>query len=183
MLLLGLFSCLVGCGSQELTWERAAALIEERHMPEPVTQFTYRVSLDSRYRLLQACEEAGVLSLDGDRSDLRVRLTELGKEHIRSVEKRRVEDSIDYTIHFRSSVPAQFLGITRIEPIGPNYARAGYIWKYECPPIVEACTTLSDGQRTATATFVLYDEHWRIHRGPIPEEHLPPDKRKDKTAP
>jgi hypothetical protein len=182
-LLLGLLLLFGGCGPQELTWERAAAIIEEQHLPEPVTSFTYRISNDARYRRLEACEEAGLLSLRGERSNVRVGLTDLGREHIRSLETKRVAESLDYTIHFRSPIPARFIRITRIEPVGPNFARAGYVWKYECPPILEPCTTLTDQLLMGSATFVLYDERWRIHQGPIPEEQIPTDKKRNSTAP
>jgi len=151
-----------GCNPPKVTRERAIRLITEQKLPAPVASFSYRLDNAARFRLLEACEEAGAITIDGDGIDLNVRVTPPGREYFGPVTKTRIDKTFQYTIEFRTPIPSRVLEITAIRDYGPRNKQVGYTWMYDCPPLVERCTTLNRKAHAGSAQFYAVKDRWKV---------------------
>jgi hypothetical protein len=160
--LTGLLLLSQACSPPPINRERAAKLITEQKLPEPVESFSYRLDDGFRYRLLEACEQTGAITLEGEGLDLELRITPAGREHFRRVMKTRVGETLQYTLEFRTPVTSRLVVVTALQNMGPRNKQVGYTWRYDCPPLLARCTTLNSEPRPGTARIYAVKDRWKV---------------------
>jgi hypothetical protein len=157
-----LLPCIEGCGPPDLTRKRLRALIVEHKLPRPVESFSYSLDSPSRVRRLRACADAGLITVERKGAGLSIRVTPRGSEYISGVGETNERDTLRYTLRFHTPVTSQLLDITATRDYGPKQKQVGYTWKYDCPPILEGCTTLTNETQSGSATFFAWGSKWKV---------------------